>query len=581
MIVFEKLTFQNFLSVGNVPVTINLNDKKTTLIHGTNGSGKSTVLDALTYVLFNKPFRSVNLPQLINSSNKKGLMVEVEFCIGNTKFNVERGIKPKVFNIYRDGELLDAKAADKDNQKYLETNILKMNLKTFIQVVILGSSNYMPFMQLSAPARRDCVEDFLDMKVFTTMSILAKERLKGIKDELNQNKGELSNLEYKIDLQRDRIREIEDRSESDIEELHSEIHSLKNLLSEHNTKFKLLQEEDEKTLQEVRKLMINSPKKVHKEYNNVIIKLDSKLERLKKELDFYQNNDECPTCTQTIDESIKTNIKDKTIEESKKIITARSQANDKFQEVQKIIDQILEKEEKAYTIQQKIYQLQTSIDHCQKEILHKENKIITISNSKTGVQKEKGKLEALNEQLQELEVKKNENITRAHQHDIVVGLLKDSGIKTQIVRKYLPVMNNLIRKYLTDLELPILFSLDDEFGEKVSSPMYQDFSYGSFSEGQTSRIDLALMFTWREIGKMKNSVSTNILILDEVFSSSLDDVGKENLLALLRYGLEDNQRVLVVDHTLNNSFKEKFDHTIEVSKLKGFSKYNSSTENIG
>ncbi len=247
MIVFERLTFQNFLSVGNVPVTINLNEQKTTLIHGTNGSGKSTVLDALTYVLFNKPFRGINLPQLINSSNKKGLVTEVDFSIGNSKFTVRRGMKPRVFDVIRDGELLDAKAADKDNQKYLESNILKMNMKTFIQVVILGSGNYMPFMQLPAPARRDCVEDFLDMKVFTTMSILAKERLRGIKDELNQNKGDLSNLEYKLELQRDRIQEIEERSESDIEELHGEIHSLKADLSEHLTEIKTLQEQDEKT----------------------------------------------------------------------------------------------------------------------------------------------------------------------------------------------------------------------------------------------------------------------------------------------------------------------------------------------
>ncbi len=573
MIVFESLTFQNFLSVGNNPVTINLNDHKTTLIHGTNGSGKSLMLDALCYVLFNKPFRAINLPQLVNSSNKKGLLAEVNFSIGNTTFTVIRGMKPKVFRVYKDGKELDAKAADKDNQKYLEQNILKMNLKTFNQVVILGSGNYMPFMQLNSTARRECVEDFLDIKVFSTMSVLAKERLRGLKDRVQEVRGDISNLEYKIDLQRDRVDELRERSASDISELNTEINDCKRMKEENDQRIISLQTKDVNILEEVRKLMINSPKKKASEFNNVIVKLDSKLERLKKDLDFYNKHDECPTCTQTINSELKESVLKKTVEESKTIISARDQASSKHEDLKLTLDQILQKEEEAYKIQAEVSQNQIRNDALQKQIVAKENKIVSISTGTSNIDKEIGKLSALQEQLVDLKKKSDGVISEIHDHDIVVNLLKDSGIKTQIVRKYLPVINRSIRSHLTDLEFPVLFTLDEEFNETVASPLHQDFSYGSFSEGQKARIDLSMMFTWREVGKIKNSVSTNILILDEVFSSSLDDVGKQNLLALLRYGLDDTQRVLVVDHTLSQEFRDKFDHSIEVSKVKGFSKY--------
>ena len=572
MIVFDRLTFQNFLSVGNNPVTINLNDHNTTLIHGTNGSGKSLLLDALCYVLFNKPFRNINLPQLINSSNKKGLLTEVEFTIGNAKFTVARGMKPRVFQIFKDGELLDAKAADKDNQKYLEQNILKMNLKTFIQVVILGSSCYVPFMQLNSTSRRECVEDFLDIKVFSTMSVLAKERLRGLKDRMQEVRGDISNLEYKIDLQRDRVDELRERSASDINELNDEINECKRMKEENDQKIVQLQIEDATILEEVRNLMVNSPKKKANEFNNVIVKLDSKLERLKKDLDFYNKHDECPTCTQTINSELKESVLSNTLEESKKIIDARNQASQKHSDLKVILDQILEKEEEAYKIQAEVSQNQIRNDALQKQIIAKENKIVSISTGTSNIDKEIGKLSALQEQLEDLKKKNDSMVSEIHDHDIVVNLLKDSGIKTQIVRKYLPVINRSIRSHLTDLEFPVLFTLDEEFNETVSSPLHQDFSYGSFSEGQKSRIDLSLLFTWREVGKLKNSVSTNLLILDEVFSSSLDDVGKQNLLALIRYGMP-NTNTIVIDHTLSAEFKEKFDNQIEVSKCKGFSKY--------
>jgi DNA repair exonuclease SbcCD ATPase subunit len=576
VIVFSKLTFKNFLSVGNTPVTINLNDHKTTLIYGTNGSGKSTILDAICYALFNKPFRTINLPQLVNSANKKDLLVEIEFTIGKTEYIVARGMKPKKFKIYRDGEELDAKASDKDNQAYLEQNILKMNLKTFIQVVILGSGNYMPFMKLSAAARRECVEEFLDIKVFTAMSLLAKERLRSYKDKNNEVKGDISTLEYKIGLQEERIVELRDRSKADLEELKNKIEEYKQHRQDLQVRIEELQQEDQKILSESNALMVNSPKKVSTEYSNVIAKLDGKLERLKKELDFYKNHDECPNCNQSIDKDIKDKALKTAIEESQKIIKAREQASSKLRDIQSILNKILEKEEEAYKVQQESYKLNERSDLYQRQIIDSENKIVSISTSTSNIDKEMGKLDGLNEQLVELKKKSGVILNQIKDHEIVVNLLKDSGIKTQIVRKYLPVMNKSIRKYLTSLDFPVLFMLDEQFSETVASPAYQDFSYPSFSEGQKSRIDLALMFTWREIGKLKNSVSTNLLILDEVFSSSLDEGGKEHLLALLRYGMEDNQNIVVVDHTLSDAFKEKFDNSVEVSKVKGFSRYSTS-----
>jgi len=573
MIVFQKVTFKNFLSSGNSPVTINLNNHKTTLIHGVNGSGKSTILDVICYALFNKPFRTINLPQLINSSNKKDLLTEIEFTIGPDTYVVQRGMKPKKFVITVNGESIDAKASDRDNQQLLEQNILKMTMKSFIQVVILGSGNYQSFMAMSTSARRDCVEDFLDIKVFSTMSVLAKERLRGLKDRLNETKGEVGNLEYKIELHRDRIQELDSRSASDIDDLRQEITSFKDTKKNHETNIGVLHGEDSELLEQVRRLMINSPKKKVQEFNNVIVKLDSKLERLKKELDFYNNNDECPTCTQVIDPLLKIDVRDNTLSESKKILDARTQASTKYQDLKVILDEILLKEEEAFKIQQDISKLQIIVDSLQNQIIEKENKIVSISTQNSSIDKDRGKLAALEEQLVDLRNKNEDIIRELYDHELVVNLLKDSGIKTQVVRKYLPVMNKLIRKYMTALDFPIHFMLDEEFNETVSSPMYQDFSYASFSEGQKSRIDLSLLLTWREIGKLKNSVSVNILILDEVFSSSLDQTGKELLFALLRYGMEDSQKVLVVDHTLDNTFKDKFDHSIEVSKLKGFSKY--------
>jgi DNA repair exonuclease SbcCD ATPase subunit len=573
MIIFKRLSFSNILSVGNQPVSVDLDKCKTTLIHGTNGSGKSTILDALTYSLFGKSFRGVNLSQLINTQNKKGLLVECEFNIGNNEFLVRRGMKPKIFEVYKNGEILDAKAADKDNQLFLEQNILKLSYKSFTQIVILGSSNFVPFMQLNTTGRRECVEDFLDIKVFSTMSLMAKERLRGLKETIREHAGDMSNLEYKIDLQQQRIRELEKNNDAAVKTLEDAIGASKEEGKEAHLKLTDLIEEENDVVGVLDGMKVEENRKKAGGFKEIIIKLKTKVERLKKNILFYESNDVCHTCNQTILEE----TKEKYITESQNEIDEYADVIQKSTSHLEKHDSSIETADKTQqnldVIRRNIFELNTELKTITRDIKSRENQITELQMNTGSVDKEEGKLEVMMEELKVMKDKKNEILSTVDAHIIVTDLLKDSGIKAQVVKKYLPAMNKFIRHYLTELDFPIHFQLDSEFNEQVHSPLHQDFSYQSFSEGQKGRIDLSLMLTWREVGRLKNSVSTNILILDEVFSSSLDDTGKECLLTLLRYRLPDNQRVLVVDHTLSDAFKEKFDYSVEVTRTNGFSRY--------
>ena len=572
MIIFKTLTFKNFLSVGNRAVSLDLHSHGTTLIHGTNGSGKSTILDALTYSLFNKPFRKVNLPQLMNTQNGKGLEVEVEFSIGRTEFKVRRGMKPKLLEIYKDGELLENKAADKDMQAFLEQQILKLTYKSFTQIVILGSSNFIPFMQLPSAGRRDCVEDFLDIKVFSTMSIIAKERLRSLKDSANTIKGDIGNLEFKIDVQEQRVKELEQQSEANIEELNSKIKEAEAVIETLDADLKVRRIEEGALKTEAENLLKQNPTKKSKELNAVIIKLTNKIERLNKNVAFYKDNDTCHACKQ----EILPTTKEKYIGESEGNIAQFSKAVEEATELMGRSDQLVaeakEINNRLSDISNIVFQLEHKRNHRTAEIKDCNTKLTELELSTGSVERERGKLDILNEELDTLKQRYYAQLSEVDNHEAVVSLLKDSGIKTTIVKKYLPVMNKYIRKYLTDLDLPLHFVLDEQFNESVSSPLHQNFSYGSFSEGQKARIDLALMLTWREVCRLKSSVSTNVLFLDEVFSGSLDETGKELLLAILRYQLEDTN-VVVVDHTLSGTFKDKFERSIEVRRTAGFSHY--------
>ena len=572
MITFRKLSFANFLSVGNQPVTVDLNDCKTTLIHGTNGSGKSTILDALCYSLFGKSFRGVNLGQLINTQNKKGLLVECEFTIGSNEFLIRRGMKPKLFEIYKNGEIIDAKAADKDNQAFLENNILKLSYKSFTQIVILGSSNFVPFMQLNTAGRRECVEDFLDIKVFSSMSLLARDRLRSLRERKSVVDMECDNLEWKIDTIQDKIKSMTQKDESAIEDYKKEIRDheveisrINSCLGQWYDDIKVLTEE----MDDVERL--GADKEI-KQLNTVIVRLNAKLERLVKERDFF-NQDECPTCGQDIEHALKTGAQSRIQKEIEEVDKASVRAGQMLIKQEKIFDTYKELNDRMRQFKNSVFELQTELKSHNSSVSSLQDFITKVKDASGDVDKERGILKELKRELTQKHKERGEMVEEIASHETVVELLKDGGIKAQVVKKYLPAMNKYIRNYLTELDFPIHFQLDSEFNEQVHSPMHQDFSYQSFSEGQKGRIDLALMFCWREIGRLKNSVSTNLLILDEVFSSSLDDVGKECLLTLLRYRLPDNQRVLVVDHTLSDSFKDKFDHSVEVTRVNGFSRY--------
>ena len=574
MITFHNLTFKNILSVGNTPVTLQLDAEKTTLIHGTNGTGKSTVLDALCYSLFGKPFRKINLPQLVNTQNKKGLVCEVEFSIGPTEFRVVRGMKPNVFEIWRDGEQLEAKASAKDNQIFLEQNILKLSFKSFTQVVILGSAGFVPFMQLPSAGRRECVEDFLDIKVFSTMSVIAKERLRALREAMNGTKGDVGNSEYKIDLQEQRVQELEQQGRANLKELEGKIQENRDLAFKQLSEITDLREEEKDIVEQAQVFLKADPAKKISEFTKVIGKLGNKIERLNKNIAFYEDNTVCHACHQ----DIQPETKDKYIAESQEEVDTYTKAVTDAQELlsqqQESLNSAKELQKQVQEIQNDIFKRQTLIETYQGIITECEDKITESQMDRGSVERELGKLDIMKEELASLKSRYDAQMTQVKEYELVVGMLKDSGIKTQIVKKYLPVMNKCIRKYLTALELPLHFVLDEEFNESVSSPLHQNFSYASFSEGQKARIDLALLLTWREVCRLKNSVSTNLMLLDEVFSGSLDETGKELLLYILRYELGESTNVLVVDHTLSGTFRDKFDRQIEVTRPAGFSKYN-------
>lgn len=572
MIIFEKLTLRNFLSVGNQPVVIELNKNKTTLIHGENGTGKSLILDALTYSLYGKSFRGINLAQLVNTQNDKDMLVEINFSISKDKYFVRRGHKPKLFEIYKNDQLIDPKAAEKDNQQHLEQTILKLGYRSFTQIVILGSSSYVPFMQLPAAGRRDCVEEFLDIKVFTTMSVIAKERLKGLKSNYDAIGNEIKNIDYKINIQNEIIKEAEEETDTRIVELNQKIDDASSLQIKENDKIFRKDAQIIGINREIKELLKKNPEKKVSELSTLLTKFKVKFNTSESTIKFYSENDQCYECKQHIDTNLKKENIDKATQDIKTFSDAITDLNTIITDHQSDLASANIKLNEVLVLNNEISLCKSQIQFQERLISQYVTDIERIANNSTSIDREKGKLEVFETELSS----KKENLTKLEQeikeHEAVVALLKDSGIKSQIVNKYIPIMNKIISEYLTALDFPIQFQLDSEFKETIKSPLHQNYTYSCFSEGQKSRIDLALMFTWREIGKLKNSASCNLLILDEVFSSSLDEVGKEHLMVLLKYKLE-NINVLVVDHTLNPEFKEKFEKSIEVTRPKGFSQY--------
>jgi len=568
MILFKTIRWKNFLSTGNSFTEVSLDSSPSTLIVGSNGAGKSTILDALTFGLFNKPFRKINKPQLVNTTNDKECLVEIEFSIGKKEFLIRRGIKPTVFEIYQNGKMLDQSASAADQQKHLEQNILKLNFKSFTQIVILGSSTFVPFMQLPAAGRREVIEDILDIKIFSTMNLLVKEKIKIFSDEIKDLKNNAELVQEKIDIQDRFVSDLQEQSQSRVTQKKSEIDGLLKKIVTIDTQVEecmsfitgLKDTSEEPAKFETKQT------KLHKLHH----KMDAKQKTLSKEIEFYDKHDDCPTCSQPIGKDLKENkIKDnlKLLDE---IDLAMATMENEIDSLTIKLNDIKEVQNQIYEATFELKRLNNSKENVQEQIDYINNEINRIQNNNNNIEREKekkqefvGQKKFIDKMIAEMKMKKDE-------HDVVHYLLKDSGVKTRIIKKYLPLMNKLIRQYLQELDFGINFSLDEEFNETVKSPIHEHFSYASFSEGEKMRIDLALLFTWREVARVKNSVNTNLLILDEIFDSSLDVAGTDDFLKIIRFAVQD-ANIFVISHK-GDVLQDKFADTIQFEKVKNFSK---------
>jgi DNA repair exonuclease SbcCD ATPase subunit len=569
MIVFDRIRWKNFLSTGNNFTEVNFQDAQTNLILGTNGSGKSTILDALTFSLYNKPFRKINKPQLVNSVNEKECLVEVEFSIASREYKVIRGIRPNIFEIWVDGKVQDQDAAAADQQKKLEESILKLNYKSFTQTVILGSATFVPFMQLTSSNRRDIVEDLLDIKIFSTMSSILKDRMRRTNELIREFSIKKDMIEDKIEMQENFIKDIEksgreriQKKESNIESLDGEIVTLteenESLMTRIDTELKPKLEN------------LNNSKKTLKKLNTIKAKLEQKIQNLVSEHQFFQENSVCPTCTQSIEEQFRLD-KIVDIEENSK------ELNDGYKELEDAINVEQEKDQKFLTYSTEINRLNNDISTnnvkvtgLNRQIRTLRNEVQEITNQIQNRNSEKCVLEGLIKDLSKTEESSAQEREQSTYYEFAHSLMKDGGVKSKIIKKYLPVMNQQINKYLQMMDFYINFTLDEEFKEVIKSPVHEDFSYESFSEGEKMRIDLALLFTWRDIAKMRNSASTNLLILDEIFDSSLDDAGTEFFTKIIRYVIQD-AHVFVISHKTDGII-DQFDKVMRFDKVKGFSK---------
>ena len=567
MIYFKKVRWNNFLSTGNTFIEVELDKNHTTLIIGENGAGKSTVLDALCFALFNKPFRDIKKDQLVNTINMGGTEVEVEFNIGKNEYLIKRGIKPNHFEIYQNDHLINQDATTMDYQKYLEQNILKINYRSFTQVVILGSSSFVPFMQLKTQHRKEVVEDILDIKVFSTMNILAKQKQKELETELKDLEKEVEHLKEKITIQEKHITEAEKQQQSTIDEYKDKVEKNNNTITEYNGKIEEIQNEidtQKNTISDE-----DSVKKNLKKLENFELTIENKVSKKKKDIKFYSEKDECPTCKQDIDEQFKTSMVDEGQKKLSELEKALEQLNKEVNSKQRRLEEITTEYEKIKLKEIQIAKYNQSITELNNFNTKINLDIDKIINSSKNVSEAKGTLKTYNENLQEKDSKKISTLEEMDYINAAKQMLLDSGIKTKIIKMYLPVMNQLINKYLQSMDFFVNFKLDEEFNETIKSRFRDDFSYASFSEGEKMRIDLALLFTWRAIAKMKNSVSTNLLILDEIFDSSLDVNGTDDFLKII-HTLQD-ENVFIISHK-TDMLVDKFANQIKVEKYKNFTR---------
>ena len=567
MIVFKSVSWKNFLSTGNSPNKVLLNKSQTTLIIGKNGEGKSTILDALCFSLFGKPFRNVNKGQLVNSINGKGCLVEVEFDINGKEYKIIRGIKPNVFEIWCDNEMINQDAASRDYQKILEQQILRLNYKTFTQVVILGSASFVPFMQLSSSQRREVMEDILDIRIFSTMNTLLKEKAQETKDAITRTENDIRSAKDKVENQQTIIKTITEAKTTAIESIVSKI-------SVNNAEILQTEGEIQLIVSEIDtlKASINDKDNVTEDIDkakSIKSKLLQKIETCEHHSEFFNEHDVCPSCNQDIAEEYKQSIvkdlNEKMLDNNTKINeleTILTNLQEKLSEINKVVGQITDKNIELST-------RNSTITLLNKQIRELEAETQRVKSDTTNIDEEKGKLKELAQDALNKIGQKNQLMEHRNIEEVANVLLKDTGIKTAIIREYLPAMNKLINKYLNAMDTYIHFELDEAFNEKIKSRFRDEFTYASFSEGEKMRIDLAILFTWRSIAKMKNSVNTNLLLLDEIFDSSLDTAGTDYFLTLMNT-LGEHSNIFVISHKGDQLF-DKFRSVVKFEKRNDFS----------
>ena len=567
MIIFKTIRWKNFLSTGDQWTEINFQHSDTNLIIGTNGAGKSTMLDALTFSLFNKPFRKINKSQLINATNERDCLVEVVFDLNGREYLVRRGIKPNLFEIDVDGTVMNKQADDRSMQKILEETILKVNYKSFTQIVILGSSTFVPFMQLSGSNRRDVIEDLLDIRIFSAMNHLIKEKMRVQREKIKSLTFKKDNVKDKIQMQKSFIKELEDQGKNNITENEKKRDTLNDEIVDLSTQNEGLEKNVYKVIEDQKELTGAGEKLL--KLNNLKGKLSQKVSTITKEHKFFSDNVTCPTCTQSIEESFRLNkIND--------VQTKARELKKGFEDLEKSIKTEQDRERHFNTLSKEITELNhdisqnnTHISIKQRQIRELESEIQTITERLKNRNTENEKLVEFKTNLKETMTDLSSVRDEVLHYDFAYSLLKDDGVKTKIIKKYLPFINQQVNRYLQLMDFYINFTLDEEFNETIKSPIHEDFSYSSFSEGEKMRIDLALLFTWREVARVKNSVNTNLLIMDEVFDSSLDGFGTDEFMKIIRYIIK-GANIFIISH--KTELSDKFESVIKFDKIKGFSR---------
>jgi DNA repair exonuclease SbcCD ATPase subunit len=564
MIYFRKIRWKNFLSTGNVFTEIDLASKETTLIVGQNGAGKSTILDALTFGLFGKPFRKINKPQLLNSINQKNLEVEVEFSIGSNEYKIIRGLKPSVFEVYKNDSLLNQSAESKDYQEILETQILKVNYKSFCHVVILGSATFQPFMQLPAAQRREIIEDLLDLQIFSTMNTLLKDKVSSNKEELEEVVSDRKVLESKIEMTKEHIKEVQTNNEKIIEEKKSFIKQSEDLIKEYTEKYNFLKDTIDAIQSE-----IGDDKSIRtkmEKMSKIRHQLELRIDLLNKEVKFLNEHTNCPTCKQDIDEYFRV----KSIEKNKKDIIEKKDGlellNKEYEELNDRLKEFIKKNDEIHRHEMSKIELRTAISNHSKSIEQLQTEIENLG--KVHKENSDNKLIDYENELKEIEVRYNILTEDKNVLSAASVLLKDTGIKSKIVKQYIPVINKFINKYLSAMDFFVSFELDENFNETLKSRYRDEFTYASFSEGEKQKIDLALLFTWRAVAKLRNSINTNLLIMDEIFDSSLDQNSTDYLMNIIREVSKDSN-IIVISH--KEQMNEKFSNVLKFVKHKSFS----------